>query len=89
MQDLGSVVSMGTGPGDVLLLGGDLGAGKTCFSRGFVQARIGDFHQKVTSPTYLLDNTYPAQDIVYVYCNVIVLYMMYVLTLYFCVFDTL
>mmetsp|Transcript_28455 Transcript_28455/g.63303 ORF Transcript_28455/g.63303 Transcript_28455/m.63303 type:complete len:261 (-) Transcript_28455:20-802(-) len=62
MEDVGSVVSMGTKGGDTILLGGDLGAGKTCFSRGFVRARTGDVEMRVTSPTYLLCNTYPAQD---------------------------
>jgi len=44
------------------LLGGDLGAGKTCFARGFVRARSGYFDMRVTSPTYLLSNTYPADN---------------------------
>lgn len=62
MESVGAVVSMGTKGGDTILLGGDLGAGKTCFSRGFVRARTGDVEMRVTSPTYLLCNTYPAQD---------------------------
>jgi hypothetical protein len=65
MEDIGAILSMGTGPGDVILLGGDLGAGKTCFSRGFVRARTGDMDQRVTSPTYLLSNTYDAGDVLY------------------------
>lgn len=65
MDDLGAVLSMDTGPGDTLLLGGDLGAGKTCFSRGFVRARTGDLEQRVTSPTFLLSNTYDAGDVLY------------------------
>jgi hypothetical protein len=65
MEDVGAILSMGTGPGDVILLGGDLGAGKTCFSRGFVRARTGDMDQRVTSPTYLLSNTYDAGDVLY------------------------
>jgi len=59
MEEVGAMLSMGTKGGDVILLGGDLGAGKTCFSRGFVRARTGSTHQSVTSPTYLLSNTYP------------------------------
>ena len=62
MEDVGAILSMGTGPGDVILLGGDLGAGKTCFSRGFVRAKTGDLDMRVTSPTYLLSNTYDAGD---------------------------
>jgi len=60
MEDVGAVLSVGTGEGDVVLLGGDLGAGKTCLSRGFVRARTGDEEMRVTSPTYLLSNAYPA-----------------------------
>ena len=37
---------------------GDLGAGKTCFSRGFIRLLSRDAELTVTSPTYLLDNTY-------------------------------
>ncbi|KAJ1389182.1 hypothetical protein B484DRAFT_409410 [Ochromonadaceae sp. CCMP2298] len=45
-------------PGDVLLLQGDLGAGKTTLSRGIIRAKFGDSSMAVTSPSYLLDNTY-------------------------------
>lgn len=41
--------------GDVLLLFGDLGAGKTVFSKGFVSAFSG---AQVTSPTFTIVNTY-------------------------------
>ena len=59
MHDLGALLSqIATQRGDVLLLDGDLGAGKTCLSRGFVQTLVGD-EQRVTSPTYLLCNSYP------------------------------
>lgn len=60
MEDVGAVLSIGTGGGDTILLGGDLGAGKTCLSRGFVRTRTGDPDMRVTSPTYLLSNSYPA-----------------------------
>lgn len=62
MEDVGAILSMGTTAGDTILLGGDLGAGKTCFSRGFIRARTGDVDMRVTSPTYLLCNAYPSQD---------------------------
>lgn len=42
----------------VICLDGDLGAGKTAFSRGFIRAATGDWFMPVTSPTYLLSNTY-------------------------------
>jgi len=63
MEDVGAILSKGTTGGDVLLLGGDLGAGKTCFSRGFVRTRTGLSNIRVTSPTYLLSNTYDGEDV--------------------------
>lgn len=62
MEDFGALLSRGTGAGDVLLLDGDLGAGKTCFSRGFIRSRVGRSRMRVTSPTFLLSNTYYAED---------------------------
>jgi tRNA threonylcarbamoyl adenosine modification protein YjeE len=68
MEDIGGILSVNTVAGDVILLDGDLGAGKTCFSRGFIRGRTGrrggDETDKirVTSPTYLLSNTYPLED---------------------------
>mmetsp|Transcript_56582 Transcript_56582/g.120158 ORF Transcript_56582/g.120158 Transcript_56582/m.120158 type:complete len:267 (+) Transcript_56582:103-903(+) len=58
MEDIGGLLSVDSTNGDVILLDGDLGAGKTCFSRGFIRARTGLGNERVTSPTYLLSNTY-------------------------------
>ena len=61
MEEVAALLSVSTESGDVILMGGDLGAGKTCFSRGFIRARTG-FEGRITSPTYLLSNTYRAAD---------------------------
>lgn len=43
--------------GDVLLLNGPIGAGKTHFSRGLIRARLG-WDEDVPSPTFTLIQTY-------------------------------
>ena len=43
-------------PGDILVLAGDLGAGKTAFAQGFAHGL--DVHEPVTSPTFQLVRAY-------------------------------
>ena len=42
--------------GDIIGLGGELGAGKTTFARGFIRTRLGDV--EVPSPTFTLVQIY-------------------------------
>lgn len=56
---LAGVVAEACAPGDVLLLAGDLGAGKTTFAQGFA-ARLG-VGEPVTSPTFTLVRQYPVE----------------------------
>jgi tRNA threonylcarbamoyladenosine biosynthesis protein TsaE len=53
------------GPGDFLALRGDLGGGKTCFTRGVVQAVAPESAHLVASPTFAIMNHYPGRLPVY------------------------
>jgi len=56
---LGGAVASLTEPGDVIVLVGDLGAGKTAFVQGFAAAS--GVVASVTSPTFTLANRYEGQ----------------------------
>lgn len=58
IESVGSYLSEIVDDVDVLLLRGDLGAGKTTLSRGLIRSKFNDPEMMVTSPSYLLDNCY-------------------------------
>ena len=55
-EALGEKLAKLLSPGDILAYRGDLGAGKTAFTRGL--ARGLDSREQVTSPTYTIVNEY-------------------------------
>ncbi len=59
-QALGAWLAPFLRAGDVVLLQGDLGAGKTTWARGLICALLGD--TEVPSPTYTLVQTYTAPN---------------------------
>ena len=50
--------------GDIVLLGGDLGAGKTVFSKGVV-SKLSDGKLTAISPTFVIVNVYQSNPVVY------------------------
>lgn len=62
-QDAGERLGRGLGPGAVVALTGELGAGKTCFIQGLVRG-LG-VASRATSPTFVLINQYRGRLPVY------------------------
>ena len=60
MHQLASRVAELVGPGDLLVLSGDLGAGKTTFTQGLGRAM--GVEGTITSPTFVLARTHPPRD---------------------------
>ena len=58
MTDLGRALSAGLRPGDLVVLSGDLGAGKTTLTRGIGEG-LG-VRGAVTSPTFVIARVHPA-----------------------------
>ena len=57
---LGNKLARGMKAGSIVLLYGDLGAGKTCFVRGVASFFSQDAAESVSSPTFALMNIYEA-----------------------------
>jgi tRNA threonylcarbamoyladenosine biosynthesis protein TsaE len=56
-QELGERLAEFLTPGTLILLNGDLGAGKTVFARGLIWG-LGEDEPYITSPTFTLMNSY-------------------------------
>ena len=52
--NLAQIIANSCKVGDVILLTGAVGAGKTTFARGFIRSFVGDPDLTVASPSYLL-----------------------------------
>lgn len=61
---LGKEFAKNLGPGDVVCLKGDLGAGKTHFVKGMAEA-FGIDQSEVTSPTFTLIHEYSGKKVLY------------------------
>jgi tRNA threonylcarbamoyladenosine biosynthesis protein TsaE len=68
VKRIGAALGAALRAGDVLLLSGDLGAGKTELARAVIQARIGAAID-VPSPTFTLLQTYDAPDLAIVHAD--------------------
>lgn len=60
---LGQTLASQLKPGDLVLLHGDLGAGKTALARAIIRALVGDPTHEVPSPTFALVQPYQAGDV--------------------------
>ncbi|AEX84914.1 ATPase, YjeE family [Marinitoga piezophila KA3] len=58
LLEIARVIAEYTFPGMNILLYGDLGTGKTTFTKGFIRSYLGDEEINVTSPTFALVRIY-------------------------------
>lgn len=61
-EALGARLAALARPGDVFLLEGPIGAGKSCLARAFIRARLGR-EEEVPSPTFTLVQVYEAEGV--------------------------
>ena len=61
-EALGARLAALARPGDVILLEGPIGAGKSCLARAFIRARLGR-EEEVPSPTFTLVQVYEAEGV--------------------------
>ena len=61
-EALGRKLSLRARAGDVILLEGPIGAGKSCLARAFIRARLGR-EEEVPSPTFTLVQVYEADEV--------------------------
>lgn len=64
-ENLGNKLGSILGKGSFVALHGELGSGKTCFTRGLVSAAAPESLHLVASPTFAIMNTYPGHTPVY------------------------
>lgn len=60
-EQIGRELAQQLSPGEVVLLFGDIGAGKSVLTRGIVHGLPGGEKQAVRSPTFVLVRHYPTQ----------------------------
>lgn len=64
-ENIAKDLAQSINPPKVIVLTGDLGAGKTAFTRGFVQSLENGDLARVKSPTYAYALTYPSRPAVH------------------------
>ena len=60
-REIASLIGGKLRKGDILALSGELGSGKTCFTRGLALGLGVSEEYQITSPTFTLINEYPAR----------------------------
>lgn len=69
LERFACLVALDLRAGDLVALGGDLGAGKTTFARAAIRSLLGDAEAEVPSPTFSLVQTYETPRGVVTHCD--------------------